>query len=187
MYPELTVVEGRKCGSCDMCCRVIGVDDPGLQKPPGTPCLFLNSIHDGSGCCGIYNRRPAPCAQYRCMWLDHELPDEAAPEHTGVVCDSCYVGQPDGGGFNLITVVAISSQALQDSWEWIEKLAVLDQVVMAWVCTADDPTAVICDSATLVKYKAFCEDIQRNGLILQGADGRHEIGPDGVEVRFVKC
>lgn len=72
-------VPERECGDCSECCIVHGM--PGGS----TPCRYLA---EGGGC-GIYNRRPATCADWFCEWRyglgnDEDRPDKiGAVPHTG--------------------------------------------------------------------------------------------------------
>ncbi len=57
------IVEGRECGSCTLCCRVLGVGE--LKKPPGQHCQHCV---DGEGCV-IYAERPNQCRSFNCGFL----------------------------------------------------------------------------------------------------------------------
>jgi len=65
------VADGKSCGSCGMCCKLLGVD--AVQKPPGTWCQHYMR---GQGC-GIYHERPKACASFECLWLDSDKLDDA--------------------------------------------------------------------------------------------------------------
>lgn len=79
------------CGSCSLCCFVLGVDntreDDGttpLRKPPDTWCGHCDI---GRGC-GIYLDRPRPCRNFECGWLamdgaPHLRPDKLRLVITG--------------------------------------------------------------------------------------------------------
>src|SRR5258708_34908707 len=54
---------GRSCGSCSMCCYVMGVED--IDKPKSQWCRHCKP---GKGC-SIYDNRPATCKTFACMWL----------------------------------------------------------------------------------------------------------------------
>jgi hypothetical protein len=60
--PEL--VAGRECGSCNVCCVALTIDDPALQKPQGYRCK--NARRDNS--CAIYETRPRTCRTFFCGW-----------------------------------------------------------------------------------------------------------------------
>ena len=60
----ISIVPGRKCGDCSLCCKLIRVDT--LAKPPGTWCSHCSP---GRGGCTIYDNRPAECEQFYCAWM----------------------------------------------------------------------------------------------------------------------
>lgn len=64
---KLPLLNPRKCGACDVCCKVMEV--PELSKPAHVPCKDKLS----SGGCGRYNTRPAACRDWRCMWVGDEV------------------------------------------------------------------------------------------------------------------
>jgi hypothetical protein len=65
---------GRQCGSCTMCCYILGVDaPPDLEKPPDTWCKHCKP---GKGCT-IYESRPSPCRRFHCQWLLDDSLDDA--------------------------------------------------------------------------------------------------------------
>lgn len=57
------VVPGRSCGSCTLCCKVVGVAE--LSKPPGTWCPHC----DRAKGCTIYETRPTDCRTFFCHWM----------------------------------------------------------------------------------------------------------------------
>jgi hypothetical protein len=59
-----SVVLGRSCGDCSLCCKLIRVD--AFAKPPATWC---NHCAPGGGGCTIYDRRPAECRNFYCAWM----------------------------------------------------------------------------------------------------------------------
>jgi hypothetical protein len=60
----------KSCGDCGLCCKLLGVAP--IDKPAGQWCAHYSR----KGGCGIYAQRPAPCASFRCLWLDAEKLDE---------------------------------------------------------------------------------------------------------------
>ncbi|MGH7041274.1 MAG: hypothetical protein ACREFY_03975, partial [Acetobacteraceae bacterium] len=60
--PEL--VPGRTCGSCNVCCIALTIDDPELQKVQGYRCR--NARRDNS--CAIYATRPQTCRAFHGGW-----------------------------------------------------------------------------------------------------------------------
>ncbi|HLH97398.1 MAG TPA: hypothetical protein VKW08_20000 [Xanthobacteraceae bacterium] len=59
------VVPGRECRSCMMCCKVLAIKDPELEKPPGIWCQHAVA---GKGC-GTYDHRPGLCRRFYCHWM----------------------------------------------------------------------------------------------------------------------
>jgi hypothetical protein len=74
----------RECGTCTLCCRLIGVAS--LNKPEGEMCKHCT----GTGC-GIYDQRPLGCRQWMCGWKrdedGHMFGDELRPDRCGFIID----------------------------------------------------------------------------------------------------
>jgi hypothetical protein len=60
----ISIVPGRGCGDCSLCCKLIRVD--ALAKPPGTWCMHCAP---GNGGCTIYDSRPTECRSFYCAWM----------------------------------------------------------------------------------------------------------------------
>lgn len=75
-------IAGRVCGDCTACCTVKAVRE--LGKPSQTACRHLCQ----SGC-AIYDRRPASCGEYACLWRQGFIDGEQRwrPDKLGVVID----------------------------------------------------------------------------------------------------
>jgi hypothetical protein len=83
-----SIVPGRRCGTCTMCCKVMGVAE--IAKPLDQWCPHCAR---GKGC-KIYDTRPGECRAFLCGWLTWaELGPEWKPEHSKVVV---YRDQKDG-------------------------------------------------------------------------------------------
>lgn len=54
------------CGSCSMCCKIMGVEE--LAKRQGVWCQH---VLKGKGC-GIYAERPTSCQTFECVWLQSQ-------------------------------------------------------------------------------------------------------------------
>jgi len=65
------IVPGRACGSCTLCCKVVGVDE--IAKPIGVWCPHCDRARG----CTIYHDRPAGCRRFYCQWM---LADGLGPE-----------------------------------------------------------------------------------------------------------
>ena len=57
------VVPGRECGTCTLCCKVVGVLE--IAKPSGVWCPHCVSGKR----CGIYDTRYASCRTFYCEWM----------------------------------------------------------------------------------------------------------------------
>ncbi len=57
-------IPGRECGSCNVCCVALTIDDPELQKVQGYRCP--NATPDNG--CAIYAARPQTCRTFYCGW-----------------------------------------------------------------------------------------------------------------------
>lgn len=88
----------RDCGECAACCDLPGV--PSLGKAPCTPCQ-----HPSAAGCEVHAARPQECREYRCLWLDDALGDDAArPDRLGLMFDlpSLVQDHPDYAGVQVI-------------------------------------------------------------------------------------
>jgi hypothetical protein len=82
----VTIVPGRQCGSCTLCCKVMAVAE--IKKPQGQSC-----VHCTAGGCGIYNARPDDCRQFHCRFLiEASLKEVWRPSRSKIV----LVASPDG-------------------------------------------------------------------------------------------
>jgi len=73
-----------RCGGCSMCCKLPEI--PVLNKPEGQWCSHCAV---GKGCT-IYEKRPVPCRDFACLWLESQnekrpLPAELRPDRCKVV------------------------------------------------------------------------------------------------------
>lgn len=95
----------RDCGSCNLCCTLLGVPDIG--KPMGMTC-WCTGLHGG---CSRQNEKPliaadlsidtsdpakdqslAACAQFSCVWLESQFhPDETKVMSRMLRPDICHV------------------------------------------------------------------------------------------------
>lgn len=85
----------RSCGSCTLCCKVMGVPDLEPKKLPHQWCQHCDI---GKGC-RIYETRPTTCREFECVWLQDTqnlFGENCRPDKLGVV----FV--PAGDGIGLI-------------------------------------------------------------------------------------
>jgi hypothetical protein len=73
----------RRCGTCDLCCRLLGVEE--IQKPAFQKCPRIAKPRGAAGACSIYESRPAACAGFRCGWLAGFGRDDQRPDRVGFV------------------------------------------------------------------------------------------------------
>lgn len=71
MIGPAKLVEGRSCGSCTLCCKLMKVSE--LDKPSGTWCKH---VVQGKGC-GTYETRPESCRVFLCGYLSTEALGDA--------------------------------------------------------------------------------------------------------------
>jgi hypothetical protein len=77
---ENPLVPGRTCGTCMLCCTVVGVEE--LNKAPGVACSHAVA---GSGCT-IREERPRSCRRFFCGWrLDPNIDSLWKPSICGFV------------------------------------------------------------------------------------------------------
>jgi hypothetical protein len=76
-----SLVPGRECGGCAVCCITPLIEAPELRKPAGVRCP--NCRRDNL--CAIYERRPKPCRDFFCGWrLIAQLGDDWRPDRCGI-------------------------------------------------------------------------------------------------------
>jgi hypothetical protein len=131
----LTLVPGRDCGGCTVCCVALRIDDPGLKKPAGTACPHL-----GVGGCGVYDTRFAICRTWMCGWrLQPELDDSWRPDLSGVL----LIPEPaDRPGYAVLGYkVQLADKAALASAEVLNKLCgYIAAATPIWLSVADYPT-----------------------------------------------
>jgi hypothetical protein len=87
MSEQLSPANGKSCGRCTLCCKVMAVDS--LDKPAGAWCTHCLQ----SSGCAIYEARPNDCRIYMCDWLlSPELGPEWRPDKARFVLETA-----DGG------------------------------------------------------------------------------------------
>ncbi|MBR0717530.1 hypothetical protein [Bradyrhizobium liaoningense] len=78
--PAATVVPGRECGSCTLCCKVYDVAE--INKVAGKWC---SKCKPGRGCT-IHDSLPRQCADFNCLWrTDAEMPPQWKPDQAKMV------------------------------------------------------------------------------------------------------
>ncbi len=81
MWEGMTLVPGRSCGDCTVCCTWPTIDKPEIQKLSGATCK-----HCTTQGCGVYETRYPICRDYYCAWRAMEMFDESwRPDKSGVL------------------------------------------------------------------------------------------------------
>jgi hypothetical protein len=81
MWEGMTLVAGRECGACTVCCTVPTINKPEIQKLSGATCR-----HCTAAGCAIYETRPPICRSYYCAWRTVEIFDDGwRPDKSGVM------------------------------------------------------------------------------------------------------
>ena len=76
-----TLVPGRECDACTVCCTALPIETVELRKLPGMTC-----VHCGAQGCAIYETRFPICRTYHCGWrVLSELDDSWRPDRSGVL------------------------------------------------------------------------------------------------------
>ena len=77
----MTLIPGRDCGGCTVCCVYPTINKPEIQKLSGARCRHLGC--DG---CAIYDSRPPVCRGYFCAWRTVDIfGEEWRPDKSGVL------------------------------------------------------------------------------------------------------
>jgi len=81
MWEGMTLVPGRSCGDCTVCCTWPTIDKPEIQKLSGSTCK-----HCTTQGCGVYETRYPICRDYYCAWRAMDMFDESwRPDRSGVL------------------------------------------------------------------------------------------------------
>ena len=81
MWEGMTLVAGRECGACTVCCTVPTINKPEIQKLSGAACR-----HCTPQGCAVYETRPPICRSYYCAWRTVEIFDDSwRPDKSGVM------------------------------------------------------------------------------------------------------
>ena len=79
---ELCASTGRVCGDCSLCCKLLPIAEPELNKPANRWCQHCRPAKGG---CSIHDDRPPICRGFACMWLVCPLGDEWRPTRSKMV------------------------------------------------------------------------------------------------------
>ncbi|MFO1249103.1 MAG: hypothetical protein U1E93_13025 [Alphaproteobacteria bacterium] len=77
----MTLIPGRECGDCTVCCVAPSINKPEIQKVSGSACR-----HCVGGGCAIYDSRPPVCRGFYCAWRTVDIfSDDWRPDKSGVL------------------------------------------------------------------------------------------------------
>ncbi|HVV29114.1 MAG TPA: hypothetical protein VHC40_14220 [Rhizomicrobium sp.] len=77
----MTLIPGRDCGDCTVCCTWPTIDKPEIQKRSGSTCR-----HCTAQGCAIYETRYPVCRAYYCAWRTVDIFDDNwRPDRSGVL------------------------------------------------------------------------------------------------------
>ncbi|MEJ1161952.1 hypothetical protein [Prosthecomicrobium sp. N25] len=112
-------MEGRSCGSCTLCCKLMGVRE--MDKGRGQWCP---ECLKGTGC-RIYATRPQSCRDFACAWLEappgparQALGDALRPDRCRVI----FLPGETGSG-----LCAETDPATPTAWQRPDILAILQR------------------------------------------------------------
>jgi len=101
---ELPLVAGRACGSCNVCCVALTINDVQMQKLPGIRCRHAQ--RDNS--CAIYETRPETCRKFFCGWRTLKWVREGLrPDRSGVLVQFHGTVSPETGERKLGVVITL--------------------------------------------------------------------------------
>src|SRR5258708_2222159 len=93
MTEDFQIAENRECGSCSMCCTIIGIDE--LNMAPDVWCQHCKPGHG----CTIYDQRPEVCRDYMCLWLYQvAIPDWMKPSESRIILDAALYKKVNADG-----------------------------------------------------------------------------------------
>ncbi len=118
MPDDPQLVAGRTCGSCNVCCVELTIDDAELQKVQGYRCPHTQRDHS----CGIYGTRPHTCRAFYCGWRRLKwIREPLKPDRSGVLVRlHGEISKTDGTKrlgveFTLLNAAALKAEGLAES------------------------------------------------------------------------
>lgn len=98
----------KKCGTCSVCCSVLTINTPELQKPADVPCVH---VKEGGGC-AIYETRPSVCSSWTCGWLSSDrLKNNLRPDKSNILIrldeGTSLTLQPIGSPVRFLTTIDV--------------------------------------------------------------------------------
>ena len=81
MWDGMTLIPGRDCGGCTVCCVFPTINKPEIQKQSGARCRHCHQTG-----CAIYDSRPPVCRAYFCAWRTVDIfSEDWRPDRSGVL------------------------------------------------------------------------------------------------------
>ena len=81
MWDGMTLIPGRDCGGCTVCCVFPTINKPEIQKQSGARCRHCHETG-----CAIYDSRPPVCRAYYCAWRTVDIfGEDWRPDRSGVL------------------------------------------------------------------------------------------------------
>jgi hypothetical protein len=115
---DYELVAGRECGTCNVCCVALTIEDPKLTKLQGYRCK--NTRPDNL--CGIYETRPDTCRTFFCGWRRLKWVREGMrPDQSGVLVRlHGAISEQDGSRqlgvmITLLTAAALKAEGLAET------------------------------------------------------------------------
>ncbi len=107
---ETSLIEGRSCGTCDVCCVMLTIDDPELRKVQGYRCPHLKPSQG----CSIYATRPHTCRTFYCGWRQLKwVREPLRPDRSGVLVELAGEIEPDGTRRLGVSITLLNRAALK--------------------------------------------------------------------------
>ncbi|MBL6853208.1 MAG: hypothetical protein ISS15_00440 [Alphaproteobacteria bacterium] len=131
-----SLVPGRSCGDCNVCCSYYHINDPMLRKPKDTLCPLWN------GGCSIYAVRPRACSEFYCLWRrTPSLDDGWRPNRIGIIIHETDIAIPEHfvERVGLIFDVCGSTEVLRDARVVIAIAEQIDRGIPVFLGIIGDP------------------------------------------------
>lgn len=97
----------RHCGSCNVCCIELEIEDPELSKPGCSVCPNLKSNQ-----CSIYHNKPKQCTDFNCSWLLGYGEEDLRPDMSGLMV---FPRMFNGGTW--IVAIEVEQDGLQKGYQ----------------------------------------------------------------------
>jgi hypothetical protein len=119
------------CGTCTACCRVFAIVE--IEKEAGKWCQHCDI---GVGC-KIYEQRPKPCSEFKCLWLQsQERPQKLGPELRPDRCKVVFSPTTDPSIMSAITM-----HGAPNAWDRKPARGLVDKMVKAGLKVVIGPPA----------------------------------------------